>query len=72
MHIKVGADIEHFNSTGYLLWGYSTGNDRTLIDKFYIKKEKDLEFIIPSDGEYKFFLTCGSSDPIIIKYLYID
>jgi hypothetical protein len=72
VQIKIGADIKHFNSRGYLMWGYDTGRERILIDSFYIKEEKSLEFEAPTNGEYTFFLTCGSSDPIIIKYLLID
>lgn len=70
--ISIEAYIEKFGSKGYLLWGYYKDGIENRVEDFYIEKEKQLEFTAPEDGDYEFFLTCASSDPIVIKYILFD
>lgn len=67
--IKIYADTDYFKSDGILNVGYIENKVPTEIEKFEIKKEKEVEFSIPITGEYKFYLECAASQPIIIKWI---
>lgn len=58
---------------GYLTWGYIDKNDEYIDvrQKFKIDEQEQIEFKIPENGEYNFYLFCPSSSDIVIKWVSI-
>ena len=59
---------------GYLTLGYINKYDKyvDVRQKFKINEEEQIEFEIPENGTYNFYLFCPSSSDIIIKLVSID
>jgi hypothetical protein len=59
---------------GYLTFGYinSYGESVDVKWEFKINKEEQIEFKIPEDGEYNFYLFYPSTSTVIIKWVSID
>lgn len=69
-------DIEHYDSSGHLYFGEIKDGEPFLNnnpgEKTYGVSEKEFEFVASESGEYKFSLFCGSTEPIIIKWIDIS
>jgi len=64
-----GRKIAH---KGLLKFGYIKDGERTDVEDITINHEKQIEFEIPQDGKYNFYLFCPGSLQIIIQWISID
>ncbi len=75
---RLGAvDVEPLNGRkisckGVLYFGYIKDGEYIDIEECKIDDEKQLEFEIPEDGEYNFYLFCPGSLDIIVQWVSID
>ena len=72
----VYADKEYYKSSGHLYFGALKSGEPFLVDNLdegiTVEKEKEFEYDVPETGEYHFYLFCGSTEPIIIKWINIS
>lgn len=61
-----------YSNWGVLKFGYIKDDECIEIQEFKIDNEKQIEFEIPEDGEYNFYLFCPGSFQIIIQWVSID
>ena len=73
---RVYADKEYYKSSGHLYFGALKAGEPFLVDNLdegsTIEKEKEFEYDVPETGEYHFYLFCGSTEPIVIKWINIS
>lgn len=52
--------------------GYVSDGTRTQLFSGQIKKTVSVDFIVPKDGEYEFYVECASSDPLLVESIRIN
>lgn len=72
---RVYADKEYYQSSGRLYFGALKMGEPFLVDNLdkgiTVETETEFEYDVSEAGEYCFYLFCGSTEPIVIKWIYI-